>query len=184
MWLPFPPQVIQRENGLKSLQPSTDMPHSWALSFSLFLCFSSSISPVQNLHWSHFKMHMPTSPHAQQLVMSACMFGDMLSPNSFSAASPTGVPGSLFNFEVYKNWHTPLHSLKHHCSIYTPSKEPQKHLALYGQALQATYQHWSPGEGLYHKQAPTSSTLGVCSMLWLHWISFWPEKRTLSSVLL
>lgn len=34
-------------------------------------------------------MHVPTGPHAQQLVMSPSMSGDMLPLNSFSTAIPS-----------------------------------------------------------------------------------------------
>lgn len=49
MWFPFPPLVTYREKGLKSLQSSTDMPHSEALGFCLYLWFSIPILPVHSL---------------------------------------------------------------------------------------------------------------------------------------
>lgn len=61
--------------------------------------------------------------------------------------------------------------------MHVPSEEPPKHLSLHGHALLVTEQPWRPGEGLYHKQAPTSSTFGVFTTLWLHQMKFLARKE-------
>lgn len=158
--------MIYREKGLKSQQPSTDRPHSGALGFYLSLCpYQFSLLATFTAVSRDARAQLSPRTAAGDAARTS---GDIPPLSSFSAASPTAVPGSLLSLKAYRNWHTPVHGLKHHSRIYTPSKEPQQHPSLHGQAPQVTYQHWRPGEGLCHKQAPTSSTFGVFSVLSLH----------------
>lgn len=56
----------------------------------------TSMKPFHNLHWSHSQVFVPTPPHTAAAELCA-YFGDTLSLTSFSEASPTAVPESLFS---------------------------------------------------------------------------------------
>lgn len=98
--------------------------------------------------------------HAHPTPRTAHTFGGTPSLTSFSAASTTAVPESLFSLWAYKTQHTPSHRLEQHCSIYIPSKEPQKHPSPYGHALLVTHQHWHPGEDCTANKCPPQVPLG------------------------
>lgn len=55
----------------------------------------TSMKPFHNLHWSHSRCSCP--PLHTAAAELCAYFGDTLSPTSFSEASPTAVPESLFS---------------------------------------------------------------------------------------
>lgn len=129
IWLPFPPQVIYREKGLKSQQPSTDMPHSGALGFYPSLCFyqfslfatSTEVSSrctcpplpthsswwwlhgrsVTSHHWAVFQQPVPQQHQKVYLVWKSTITGTHLCTVWNTTAVFTSLPKNHSNIHHY-----------------------------------------------------------------------------------